>query len=337
MKIVVIGGYGAVGSSICENLSEIYPNQVVAAGRDINKAKKLAEKLQNKVIPYAIDINKIEDGIFWEDVKLVIMCLDLKDTKFVEFCVDKEINYIDISANYLILKQIESLPKQPLASSVVLSVGLAPGITNLLAKHGLNRIHNPKEIDIFVLLGLGEKHGDHAFEWTFDNFHTQYAVQNQSVKSFTNPKTTNLEGNRDFYLFDFADQHVLSNSAEKVRTRLAFDLNFMTNALGLFRKLGVTRIFKNKKVQSFLIPLFKNLGMGSEIYGVKVAVTAQDGTTTESSVSGYGEGKVTALVASLTAQYLLENPTNAGVFHLHNVITNIPDFLKKLNIKMDLA
>lgn len=339
MRIVVVGGYGAVGSMISEKLSLIYPDQVVIAGRNLRKAQDLAARLENKAIPFQFDVRRVVDSDFWNDVKVVIMCLDQTDTRFIEFCIDKGIHYIDISANYSILQQIEKLHSkaQDKGSNVLLSVGLAPGLTNLLAQHGMNQLENTNTIDLFVLLGLGEKHGDHAFEWTFDNFHTEYTVQGNRVKSFTNPKTTYLEGEKDFYLFDFADQHVLSDAAKEVRTRLAFDINFMNKTVGLLRKIGLTKIFKNKKVQKFLIPLFKTLSLGSDVYGVKAVVTDSSGKTIESSISGYGEGEVTAQVAANTVIYLMNNPVKSGVSHLHDVIKDIPAFIRKLDTKATIA
>ena len=347
MKIVIVGGYGAVGKIISKRLSQVYPNQVVVAGRNLKKAQLLAEDLQNKVIPFQMDVNSPEESELWKDVKVVIMCLDQKDTRFVEFCIERGIHYIDISANYTMLQKIEKLDTKAknVETAIVLSVGLAPGITNLLAQHGINQSKSVENIENFVLLGLGEKHGDHAFEWTFDNFHTEYSIfednKPKRVKSFTDSKITDLEGERNFYLFDFSDQHVLANTtaAKSVSTRLAFDINVMTRAVGFLRKVGLTKIFQSKSIQKFLIPIFKSLGFGSDIYGVKAVVTDSQGNSVESSVSGFGEGRITALVAAKTAEYLLNNPIKPGVSHLHQVIDDIPEFLMSLdqNAKVNIA
>lgn len=342
MKIVIVGGYGAVGKIISEKLSEVYSNQIVIAGRSIKKAEKLADELG--AIPLELDVNNVHDNSFWNEVKMVVMCLDQSDTHFVEFCISKGIHYIDISANYNVIMKIEQLNNQA-KTNVVLSVGLAPGITNLLAQHSINQLKDVSSIDIFVLLGLGEKHGDHAFEWTFDNFHTEYTIlQNgllQKVKSFTQPKTEQLEGKRSFYLFDFSDQHVLgkTSTAKRVSTRMAFDLNFMTQMVGFLRKVGLTKIFRNKSLQKMLIPLFKNSGMGSDIYGVKVVVKDNNGKQHSGSFSGFGEGKITAYVAAKTVEYILNNDVTPGVLHLHEIIKDIPLFLKSIDpkAKIELA
>lgn len=341
MKIVIVGGYGAVGRIISERLSAIYPNEVVVAGRSLAKAKVLAEELENKVIPYQLDVNQPEESDLWKNAKLVIMCLDQKDSRFVEFCIERGIHHIDISANYAVLQQIQKLDEKASTAktSIVLSVGLAPGITNLLAQHGINRLKSVEKIELFVLLGLGEKNGDHAFEWTFDNFHTEYSILEEGkpklVKSFTDSQKTELEGKRSFYRFDFSDQHVLANTtmAKSVSTRMAFDVNLITKSVGFLRKVGLTKIFRNKSLQRFLIPVFKEVGLGSDIYGVKAVVTDANGNQHKSSVSGYGEGRITAIVAAKTAEYILSKPLKSGVSHLHEIIEDIPDFLKGLDEK----
>jgi saccharopine dehydrogenase (NAD+, L-lysine-forming) len=347
MKIVIVGGYGAVGRIISERLSVVYPNEVVVAGRNLAKAQMLAEELENKIIPYQLDVNHPEESDLWKNAELLIMCLDQQDSRFVEFCIERGIHYIDISANYTVLQQIQRLDEKARTTktSIVLSVGLAPGISNLLAQHGVNQLKSVENIELFVLLGLGEKHGDHAFEWTFDNFHTEYSILENDkpklVKSFTYSRKTELEGKRSFYLFDFSDQHVLAKTtaAKSVSTRMAFDVNFITQTVGFLRKLGFTKIFSNKSVQRFLIPVFKAVGLGSDIYGVKAVVTDASGNQHESTVSGYGEGRITAIVAAKTAEYLLRKPIKSGVSHLHEIIEDIPEFLRGLdkNAKVNLA
>lgn len=43
-RIVVVGGYGHVGATICKNLGNAYPGRVYAAGRSLEKAEAFSEK-----------------------------------------------------------------------------------------------------------------------------------------------------------------------------------------------------------------------------------------------------------------------------------------------------
>lgn len=337
-KILIVGGYGAVGSIIAEQLAVHFPDRIIVAGRNLDKAKQLAAKLNNAVIPYFLDIHNFSDTALLNNVSLVIMCIDQANLHFIKACIAHRINYIDITANQELIENIETLHQDAREnnSSVILSVGLAPGITNLLAQHSLNTNKDITAIDIFILLGLGEKHGDHAYQWTFDNFNTNYHIvlngSKTRVKSFTQAQQAQLEGKRSFYLFNFSDQHSLqkTTSVREVITRMAFDSKFLTGVIAIGRKLGFTSIFKNKKLQGTLIKLFKNFSYGSDVYGAKVVGKTNDNTKAEYSVRGNGEGKVTAYVATEMALYCLNNPVKSGVWHSHQVIDDIPAFLNQL-------
>ncbi|MDY0932948.1 saccharopine dehydrogenase family protein [Chryseobacterium sp. CFBP8996] len=337
-KILIVGGYGAVGSSIAERLMKVYPHQIIIAGRSFSKAQAKAEEFQNKVIPQQLDVNNLKNFSVLNEVELVIMCLDQQNTDFVEYCISKGISYLDISADYQNLQEIEKLHclAEQNNSTVVLSVGLAPGITNLLAQYVVSQMENVESIDVFVLLGLGEKHGDHAYRWTFDNVDSNYTLkiddEEKNIKSFTQPLKTNLSGNRNFYLFNFSDQHVLLNTLDvpKVQTRMAFDVEWFTDLTAFLRKLRITKLFKNKKVQDLAIQSFKNFPMGTDIFGVKVIGKDKNGNSKGVSVTGNNEGQITASVAAEIAILVLNEDLPKGVFHSHQLLKDIPTFLNKL-------
>ncbi len=125
------------------------------------------------MVPANLDISSMDEvGSSLDDnVALVVMCVEDQDTRVVEQCIDRGIKYVALSATYELLSRIESLDgkAQEHGSTVLLSVGLAPGLTNLLASHCtavLDEVHN---VDIFLLLGMGEVHGESSNQWVVDN------------------------------------------------------------------------------------------------------------------------------------------------------------------------
>lgn len=333
-KILIVGGYGKVGSIISKHLSELYPNKVIIAGRDKKKAMQFAETLSHKVIPYAIDINHLKEDSILNEVQLVIVCIDQVNTQFVKWCITKEIKYIDITANQNFLSQVELLDKdfKNKNTTAVLSIGLAPGITNLLAQNIINKQPEITAVNIYILLGIGEKHGEAAYRWTFNNLHASYKISDKSIKSFTLPKSCDLFGKRKFYTFNFSDQHTLlkTTNSKNVITRMAFDSRLLTNSLGFMRKIGVSRIFKNKVIQDKLIKLFLKFNIGNDSFGVKVITENNNKEIYSSTVTGNGEGKITAYVTIEIVKHLLNNKVNSGVFHIHQLIEDIPNFLAHL-------
>ncbi|WP_375578502.1 saccharopine dehydrogenase NADP-binding domain-containing protein [Marivirga tractuosa] len=167
-NILIIGGYGKVGSIISKHLAQYFPNRIIVAGRNLKKAKQLSKTLRNGVIPYQIDISNPKNFEILGEVSLVIMCIDQENTDFVSLCINKEIHYVDITANQEFIEKTELLHNRAKQKNITiaLSVGLAPGITNLLAQHCVLKSPNSNLIDIFILLGLGEKHGEAAYRWT---------------------------------------------------------------------------------------------------------------------------------------------------------------------------
>lgn len=337
-NIVIVGGYGAVGSQISSGLASHFPGRIIVAGRSLDKARQLAVKLGQNVIPYRLDVAGDVDVNLLNEAVLVIMCIDQTDTRFVEHCINHGVNYIDITANQLLLEKMELLDDHAKKNkvSVVLSVGLAPGITNLLVRHGLNCFPKSDAVAISVLLGLAEQHGDAAYRWTFDNLHTSYAVtdgeKTRNVKSFSVPKITELMGKRRFYTFNFSDQHTLlkTTPVQKILTRMAFDSQWITNGMALLRKTGLTALFRYKSIQNVLIPLFKKAAIGSDVFGVKAEVFELQKQTYTCSVTGYGEGNVTACCAIETALYVSDCEVPFGVVHSHQMIQDIPRFLNEL-------
>lgn len=85
----------------------------------------------------------------------------------------------------------------------VLSVGLAPGLTNLLVKAARDRCPEATGFRIGVLLGLGDSHGPAAIDWTLrslgplrpeDILPLRFGGDRRAVPSIP---------------FDFSDQHAL--------------------------------------------------------------------------------------------------------------------------------
>ncbi|BBP93332.1 hypothetical protein BsIDN1_69500 [Bacillus safensis] len=87
------------------------------------------------------------------------------------------------------------------------------------------------QIDIGIMLGLGDQHGKAAIEWTIDHVHTEYELtehdQQKRVKSFTGGRPVNFGGQlgkRYAYRFPFSDQQTLPSTIHvpSVTTRLCF-------------------------------------------------------------------------------------------------------------------
>lgn len=171
-NILIVGGYGAVGRVIAQTLADKFPGQVIVAGRNYEKANALAQGSDGKIKPYQLDLTTAhENPEILDGVAVVVMCLDVPDMRFVQQILQRGIHYVDITADDEILQQIEALADVAKVggSTAVLSVGLSPGLTNLLARYLQTQFDSVHQLDIYISLGLGDAHGSAATRWTVQN------------------------------------------------------------------------------------------------------------------------------------------------------------------------
>ncbi|WP_416148964.1 saccharopine dehydrogenase NADP-binding domain-containing protein [Salipaludibacillus sp. HK11] len=351
-NILVIGGYGQVGSVICKNLSHKYPKKVIAAGRNFNKAVKFSLSTNEKVIPLELDIYNLDASHeVFKSTQLVIMCLDQKGTSFVEKCIQNKVNYIDISPSYGILSKIENLHSKALESetTLVLGVGLAPGLTNLMVKKIIPHFDKVTKTDIFLMLGVGEKHGRDGVEWLLNNINSNYFIfengQSRKVSSFTEGRNVELPkkyGKRKAYRFDLADQHIVSKTLElkNVSSRFFYDSAFTTNELGFLKKIGVFKLLKYKVLKSIIVNIFvgalyifEKLKIGSNNYLIKAEVNGEINgkeETIESVLFGSNNTEITGHVASIVGNKLIQHNYSPGV-HYTEQLFDLDDILSSLD------
>jgi len=343
-NVVVIGGYGNVGQVVCTMLGNRIPGRVFAAGRNLEKAEAFSVETGRRVLPLEVDVSDIRSvEAALEGARLVVMCVDQKDTDFVRACIDRGVHYVDVTASYAFLSQVEKLDTLARQRGVtsVLSVGLVPGVSNLLAKHCKNALGTVRNLDIYVLLGLGEAHGEAAVRWMIEKLPERFAVRRAGASrmagNFEEPKKTVFPGGygrRTAYLFDFADQHTVSRTLgiDNVATRLCFDSAPVTWLMALLKRARLFEMLARFGLQDVLVGFFTRFQMGSDDFVVKAeAEETADGVsqTHSCAVSGRSEGYSTGVVAALVAERLYTSDMERGVYHIEQLFDPEP-FLRRL-------
>ncbi len=348
-NILIVGGYGGVGRVISTTLGDRFPGQVVVAGRNYQKAQDFASKTNNKVIPAKLDISRMHEvGSSLDDnVALVVMCVENQDTQFqfVEQCITRGLHYVDISATYELLSQIESLDSKAKehGSTILLSVGLAPGLTNLLASHCTSVLDEVLHVDIFLLLGMGEVHGEATHQWVLDNLNSEYSVREHGVEkrvqTFGEFNRTVFPGNigkRSAYRFNFSDQHTVAKtlSIDSASTWACFDSALLTRLFYLEKKLGLFHLLRFETMKRIYLKLLRSIHIGSDLFIAQVVANGTvDGKSTSytCSVSGHGEGRMTGLVAAKVAEHLYTPTAPAGVLHIEQLFDQPRVFIEELS------
>ncbi|UOQ50426.1 saccharopine dehydrogenase NADP-binding domain-containing protein [Gracilibacillus caseinilyticus] len=335
-NVLIVGGYGKVGGQIAKQLANSTDLTIYIGGRSLDKALNFCEE----TCPYAHAIQlDVTEPISFEQIKnmdLIVMCLEQRNTNFAKLCLENGVHYIDITASYGFIQQIEQLHSVVQDATGIISVGFAPGLSNLLAKHTANHLSNMDELRITILLGLGEAHGKGAIEWMLDQFNQSYLLQNAATKkevtNFSQKKKTYFQkvGPRSSYLFNFSDQHTLRKhfSSGTVKTYITFDVEGINRLISLLRFTRLTALLKQKWIKKAVIKLIHSFSIGSDICAIHVEGNNQtDDTIKEVShvVYGKSEAIMTAMITALLIEKMLKQPLPPGIFHLDELFT-LEDF-----------
>ncbi len=150
MKILVLG-CGNVGSAIVKDLAKYLPSdQIVAADRNPNIAKKTAEEIGKENVSWtqadASKYDELVDVIKKHDLVVGALPGSLGYIS-AKACVDAKVSMVDISY----------MPENPLTLNdaaikagitIVPDCGVAPGLSNLLAGRGTSRLDQVEGIHI---------------------------------------------------------------------------------------------------------------------------------------------------------------------------------------------
>lgn len=283
--ILVVGGYGAVGREVIAALPAGY--EVLATGRHHATAAPVPGA---RLVPFGLD-----------GVDVVLMCADPGDIDVAAECARRGIHYLDITADPARIAALESLDAAARESGakVVLSVGLAPGATNLLARACAERVP-AGPVDIGVLLGSGERHGPAAVAWTVDGL---------GRRSGSWPMRFPGYGTRTVHRFPFSDQASLPRTlgVGEVRTGLCLDSKPLSASLVLLGKLA--RFLP----RAALTRALGRIHAGSD--GFAAVVTRGP---VRASLSGRRQSRATGVIAARLIARLDDFPP--GVAHIDQVV-----------------
>ncbi|GAA1038672.1 hypothetical protein GCM10009557_55330 [Virgisporangium ochraceum] len=316
--VLVVGGYGAVGRVVTRALAG-RGVPVVVAGRGPARARNLAREHPGLVTLRAVDV-ETADGTLLDGSDVVVMCVERANARVANLCLTRGVHYVDISATATVLDDLERL--DPVArrhdATAVLSVGLAPGLTNVLARRCVDDLRSATGVEVTVLLGLSGDHGPDSARWTVE----QLAAPRRSGEGRRARVTLPGFGARTAHPFAFSDQHSLTRTlGVPVTTRVCFDSAAATAALFGLRRAGVFRLGRRLVGTDRLARTASRLPLGGgDRFVVHVAATDDAGSRVAYAVSGRGECHATGVVAAHVVEELLRRNVGSGVRHLDQVI-----------------
>ncbi len=153
-KIVVLGGYGEMGRIISIDLAETADKfRIVIAGRDGKKAEAFAKSFNKpNIIGVGADLNNHKQmKQVLEGAKVLINATNYYfNVQVMKTALKAHVNYIDLGGLYhTTLKQLRLHDKFKKAKIIaLLGCGSTPGITNIMAHYGAEKLDRIHEIHI---------------------------------------------------------------------------------------------------------------------------------------------------------------------------------------------
>lgn len=328
--VLIVGGYGNVGQRIARLLAEDLGDRLLIGGRRIRRATRFAATLPGGATARHIDIDAPETyASALEGVAAVIMCLDTTELAFPHACVARGTRYVDISASNEVIERLGFLHDLAAAhqATIVCSVGLAPGLTNLLAKACVKSTDTViSSIAVHLLFGLGNRHGKAALEWLVDHLHRPFEIGPNGARHEVCPFEERSRavfpppfGERTTYRSDFSDQHTLPQtlSVPSVSTWTTYDRIGPARLLSRLARLGVLRWTRYRAVRRLAVLLLCAVRPGSDRFALAVAATPDDRSRTIwATAAGREEAQATAVITAQTLRRVLSKAPMAGVFQL---------------------
>ncbi len=327
-KILIIGGYGAVGSVISTDLARDFPQKVIIAGRDSSKAQELIEREKLQATPAQIDIRWPKMAkVDFHKIHTAICCVEIPGhTAMLEICIAAQVNYLEIGTSWESFEKFFSFKNQISEAGIcaIPNVGLLPGLSNVFAYRSLEYFAEIYEVQTYLMLGLGDKHGLDAIRWMLAYSNRNFILRNQKDnrlrKSLSEPKKTRFlheTNTRTFYLFDFADQHSipLTTGAKKAETRLAFDSRWATRLMHLSKGIGFMQLAEKwnpKKIKN-LLDKFK---AGSNDFALQVEISGQHTNgKTELKLLAYGQNEayITGVIGAYAVRQVVDESVKFGL------------------------
>lgn len=355
--ILVVGGYGEVGRNVVLELINYYPEQIVVAGRNLKQAISFVRTTGHSLRTLEIDIyndNGLDKKL--ETVRVVIMCLNPRDSAFAERCIENGISYVDISPSNQVASQIEKLKEKAANNDItcILGVGIAPGLSSLLVKKICEELMSTAQINLSLMLGLGEKHGIDGIKWLLDNLYSDFnREQNKSV-TVVNPFVEGIYaefpspiGKRKAYAFDLADQQILPKTLnlDSVSCYFCYNSRFITFLVHILKVVGVFKMLKYRKVYNIILRIFSftlklTKHIFSDDYAIHVHVVgtkANHSVICNGNITGNNNSLLTGKLAAYAGCKLYEGLNRKGVFYLSELFdldTVIDQYKENFKIKI---
>ncbi|MFV2063548.1 MAG: hypothetical protein ACC726_08540 [Chloroflexota bacterium] len=235
---------------------------------------------------------------------------------------------------------------QALASGarVVLGIGLAPGVTNLMAASATRAVDDPTEVVVGVFLSLYDEFGPQALDFMLEAasrpFPEPRTGSTRLVLPYTEPRPVWFGsdlGFRQARWFPLADQFgfIETLGVESAATVMALDPRWIDQMMATSARLRILRLSAQPRMRGALAWLLMRLSGTARPAPVKISATARAGDLTATILlEALGESAATA--DALATAVSLIGEVEAGVW-LPEQAFDPSTFLGRLTTRSDMT
>jgi saccharopine dehydrogenase-like NADP-dependent oxidoreductase len=232
-KVLILGGSGRIGRCVARDIAANTQAQITITGR-LAKPDKPDNFLwqSNQSQEYlAIDLNETEYlSEIINQYNLVIHCagpFHHRDTNVLEICIEKGINYIDVSDHRSYTSKALKLHDRAIAANTtaIINTGIFPGISNSMVRQCVEKLDKAEKIHLSYIVSGSGGAGITVMRTTFlglqNPFHAWIDNTWQSVKPYTEREIINFPkpyGDSGVYWYDMPETFTLPKAFPTVKT-----------------------------------------------------------------------------------------------------------------------
>jgi len=201
MTRYVVLGYGAMGQIIIRDLYETSgkDSQIIVAGRDLKKAKKIAKSFKSKRVSarFADVTNKSSMLKAFKGADVVIHAVHHEfNVAVMKACLAARCNYTDLGGLFHWVKPQLALKSRfkKKGLTAVISAGAAPGIENILGHYGADQLDRVHSIELLIggydatkVMRSHPLSASYSIETIFQEFSYKPAVFTKGKVKFVEP------------------------------------------------------------------------------------------------------------------------------------------------------
>ncbi|MEH2080289.1 MAG: saccharopine dehydrogenase NADP-binding domain-containing protein [Nostoc sp.] len=363
-KIGVIGGYGATGSVVVNELLKQTENQLIIGGRNIDKAQQFSEKKGQRVLAKYVDVYDDKSlAEFCQDCGIIINCTGpgyhILD-RVAQAAFKHKCHYIDTSGEEKVLESLSHHQDEmkTLGLTFLLSAGWMPGLSEVMPIYA--DMLAEKEFDSVESLDL---YFADASKWSmtgtidqlefiyqnrngvsldFSNYVKNWKSKNVAIKSSQFVTLPNPLGIQKVYLYYFENlKKFTAKKSYPVKSYIAW-LNWKTFITVLYIKFFLKR--NQEKAAKTFRKLYEktNKVRGGNGGFIVVIVKGKKQNKIQNLIVTLFERRhywLTGIVPAIAARMLLENQISTTGCHYLGDAVNATDFMAEIaksGIKYDV-